>query len=49
MRFCDTCGLPIGFVPVWKDGQIFRWKALNPDGSPHYHTSYETNHQVVWQ
>ena len=34
MRFCDVCNLPIGFVPVWKNGRIFRWKAVNPDGSP---------------
>ena len=47
MKFCDRCGMPIFFDPVWDSGRIVRWRALNPDGSDHLH-SYETN-EVPWQ
>jgi len=47
MRYCDRCGLPIGFRPVWVHGRPAYWKAVNPDGSPHMH-SYEHN-EVPWQ
>ena len=49
MRYCDICGLPIGFEPVWRDGKPLRWKALNPDGSPHSHSYQENYNEVPWQ